>query len=243
MTRLGSIGHAWRIGAVLLAVVGSFAFTSRVSSSAGSARAPAVTTPGSDSAEVALALTAAPATLTAGAEVYVWHDGHFIKARTGSTGVACMVSRDPRVDGVFPMCFDPEAAGTQMPEEMLKTELRTRRLTDKAIQRQVDSAFARGTLHHPTKPAIIYMMSSRQLLTASDSEGTHLIGAWRPHVMIYLPHTSAGQFALGAENDTGPVSTPFVDAGGVQMVVQVPHWADSRVSPDSTRMCCLRHDS
>jgi len=133
------------------------------------------------------------------------------------------------------MCFDPEAARTQMPEEMMKTELRAHGLADTAMQRQVDAAFARGTLHHPTKPAIIYMMSSRQLLTASDAEGTHLIGAWRPHVMIYLPHTSAGQFALGAENEIGPVSAPFVDAGGVQLVVQVPHWADSRASPDSTR--------
>jgi hypothetical protein len=45
-----------------------------------------------------------------------------------------------------------------------------------------------------------------------------------------------GQFALGAEDDAGPVSAPFVDAGGVQLVVQVPHWADTHVSPDSTRM-------
>ena len=147
-----------------------------------------------------------------------------------------MVSRDPRVNGVFPMCFDPEAARTQMPEEMMKTELYTRRLDDATVQRQVDAAFASGTLHHPTKPAILYMMSSHQLLTATDAQGTHLIGAWKPHVMIYMPQASVGQFALGAENDAGPVSAPFVDAGGVQLVVEVPHWADSRASPDKTEM-------
>jgi hypothetical protein len=236
MSRPGLVGRTWLITAAILAVAGSVAFTSRVASRAASERVPAVATAASDSAEVALALTAAPATLTVGADVYVWHDGHFVKARTGSTGIACIVSRDPRVGGVFPMCFDPEAARTQMPEEMMRTELKTRSLADTVITRQVDAAFASGTLHHPTKPAIMYMMSSHQLLTVTDAKGTHLVGAWRPHVMIYLPQTSVGQFALGAEDDAGPVSAPFVDAGGVQLVVQVPHWADTHVSPDSTRM-------
>jgi hypothetical protein len=236
MTGFSPIGRAWRITAGILVASGSLAFSSRVTGSTSSEHAPSATAPAADSAEIALALSAAPATLTAGADVYVWRDGHFAKARAGATGVACMVSRDRRVDGVFPMCFDPEAARTQMPEEMMRTELKARGLADTAIQQQVDAAFARGTLHHPTKPAIMYMMSSHQLLTVSDAKGTHLVGAWRPHVMIYLPHTSVGQFALGAEDDAGPVSAPFVDAGGVQLVVQVPHWADSRVSPDSTRM-------
>jgi hypothetical protein len=236
MTSSSPVGRPWGITVAILVASGSLAFSSRATSSTSSERGPSATLPVADSAEIALALSAAPATLTAGADVYVWRDGHFAKARTGPTGVACMVSRDPRVDGVFPMCFDPEAARTQMPEEMMRTELRARRLADTAIQRQVDGAFVGGTLHHPTKPAIMYMMSSHQLLTVSDAKGTHLIGAWRPHVMIYLPHTSVGQFALGAEDDAGPVSAPFVDAGGVQLVVQVPHWADSQVSPDSTRM-------
>ena len=236
MTRLSSIGRASQISATIVVAAGSLAFTSRVTGSAGSERVPTVTTPGSDSAEVALALTAAPASLTVGAEVYVWHDGHFVKARTGSSGVACMVSRDARVDGVFPMCFDPEAARTQMPEQMMRTELCSRRLADTTIRRQMETAYATGALHYPTTPAIIYMMSSHQLLTTSDATGTHLIGAWRPHVMIYLPHASAAQFALGAQNAAGPLSAPFVDAGGVQLVVEVPHWVDSQVSPDSTRM-------
>jgi hypothetical protein len=236
MTRLSSIGHAPWITAAVLGVTGSLAVTSPATGSAGSARAAAVTIPGSDSAEVALALTAAPVTLTVGADVYIWRDGHFVKGRTGSTGVACMVSRDARVNGVFPMCFDPEAARTQMHEEMMKTELYARHLDDSTVQRQVDAAYASGTLQHPTKSAIIYMMSSHQLLTASDAKGTHLIGAWRPHVMIYVPHGSVAQFALGAENDAGPVSAPFVDAGGVQLVVEVPHWADSKASPDNTGM-------
>jgi hypothetical protein len=236
MTRVSPIGPAWWITAAILVASGSLAFSSRVTSSARLERVPAMATPASEAAEMALAITAAPATLTADADVYVWRDGHFAKARTGSTGVACLVSRDARVDGVFPMCFDPEGARTLMLEEMMKTELYARHLADTTVQRQVTAAYTHGTLVYPTKPAIIYMMSSRQLLTTTDAKGTHLIGAWRPHVMIYLPHATAAQFALGSANQAGPVSVPFEDAGGAQMVVEVPHWVDSRASPDSTRM-------
>lgn len=179
-----------------------------------------------DSEDVALALSAAPSTLTPGADVYAWHDDHYIKARTGTSGVACIVSRDKRLNGVFPMCFDPEGAHTLMQEEMMKTELFAQGLSDSTVQQRVDAAYADGTLHHPDKPAITYMMSSRQNLINYQTAGDKSVGAWHPHVMIYLPHTSADQFALGAESNQGPVSIPFGDAGGSQMVIQVPHWAD-----------------
>jgi hypothetical protein len=187
-----------------------------------------------DADEIALALSAAPSTLTTGATVYVWRDGQFVKVRTGTTGIACMVSRDTRVNGVFPMCFDPEAARTLMWDEMMQSELRSRGLPNSAIKQRVDAAYANGTLHHPDKPAITYMMSSHQDLEVTQAGAPHAVGPWRPHVMIYLPHASAAQFALGAEDEHGPVSAPFGDdAGGTQLVIQVPHWADSRAAPDA----------
>jgi hypothetical protein len=231
MTRRGPGGRRACVTAIGLMAAGFPVFTARATSGSSSDGASAAKRADTDSAEIALALTAAPPGLTGGADVYAWRRGHFVKARSGSTGVACMVARDPRVNGVFPMCFDPEAARTQMPEEMMRTELRTKGLTNTEIQRQVEAAFARGTLHHPTTPAIIYMMSSQQMLVAYKADDTQRIGAWHPHVMVYLPHASPGQFALGADNEMGPVSTPFVDAGGVQLVVQVPHWADTSAPP------------
>jgi hypothetical protein len=236
MTRRSLVGRGAWVTAVALMTTGLPVFTARATSGLSSDGKSVVTGGVADSAEIALALTAAPPGLTGGADVYAWQGGHFVKARTGSTGVACMVSRDPRANGVFPMCFDPEAARTQMPEEMMRTELRTKGLSNTEIDRQVEAAFARGTLHHPTGPAIIYMMSSQQMLVDYKADDSRLIGAWRPHVMIYLPHTSTGQFALGAENETGPVFTPFVDAGGVQLVVQVPHWADTSAPPDGSTL-------
>jgi hypothetical protein len=184
----------------------------------------------SDSDEVALARSAGPRSLSAGAAVYVLRDAEYSKVRDGSSGWACMVSRDTKANGVFPMCFDPEASRTLMAVEMMRTKLRARGLSNTAVEHEVDAAYTRGTLHYPEKPAMVYMMSSKQVLMDYEGDKVQRVGAWHPHVMIYLPHASAGQFALGADDGSAPVSAPFSDAGGVQLVVEVPQWADSPVA-------------
>jgi hypothetical protein len=229
---LRSVWPAWTVLLVTLTAAA-------VPASSSSARARDAAGPparSADSEEVTLALSAAPSTLTTGADVYVGRHGHFVKVRTGTTGFACIVSRDTRLNGVFPMCFDPEAARTLMWDEMMQSELRSQGLPDSTIKQRVVAAYAKGTLHHPDKPAITYMMSSHQDLEVTQADGPHLVGPWRPHVMIYLPHASAAQFALGAEDEHGPVSAPFGDdAGGTQLVIQVPHWADSPASPEGAK--------
>jgi hypothetical protein len=187
----------------------------------------------SEAEDVAIALTAAPASITAGAAVYIQRNGKFAKVRDGSTGWVCLVGRDPRVNpvAVAPQCYNPEGARTSMQEGMLRAELWSRNLSNTAIQREVDAAFQRGTLQHPSKPAMIYMMSSHQVLEAFQGDSQWTTGAWHPHVMVYLPHATAGQFALGEQNQAGPVSVSG-DAWGVQLVVVVPHWVDTPASPD-----------
>jgi hypothetical protein len=186
----------------------------------------------SDHDEIALALTAAPASLTTGATVYTAHDGQFTKAREGSNGWACIVARDARAKGVFPMCFDPEGARTLMHTEMLRTQLFARGLTNTAVDQEITKAYEAGTLTHPTKPAMTVMMSSRQVLTVYEGDHIRVIGAWHPHVMVYLPGASPDQFTLGKEQSDGPLSMPFSNPSGAELVVQVPHWADTQASPE-----------
>jgi hypothetical protein len=187
----------------------------------------------SDADEIALALTAAPASITAGAAVYIFRDGKFAKVRDGSTGWVCAVGRDPRVKpiAVAPQCYNPEGARTSMQEGMLRAQLWSRNVSNTEIQREVDAAFQRGTLQPPSKPVMIYMMSSHQVLESFQGDSEWTTGAWHPHIMIYLPHATADQFALDEQNQAGPVSVSS-DAKGVQLVVIVPHWADSPASPD-----------
>ena len=100
-----------------------------------------------------------------------------------------------------------------------------------AAKREIDADFQRGTLQQPSKPAVIYMMSSHQVLEAFQGDSQWTTGAWHPHVMVYLPHATVDEFALGEQNQTGPVSVSG-DARGVQLVFVVPHWVDSPASPD-----------
>jgi hypothetical protein len=229
MMTFGSIVRAWPFMLATI-VTSSWAVSAERIGGPSAGRAASLPNRFSDSDEVALAISAAPASLTAGAAVYVWRDGQFVKVRDGTTGFACLVTRDPRTNVVAPQCFDPEAARTLMQEEIMQAQLKAKGVSDKDLERDIDAAYQRGALRHPDHGAIIYMMSSKQLLTASPAEGNQPLGAWHPHLMIYIPHTSKAQLALGTESDAMPVSTPFKDDGGVLLVVQVPHWADSRVA-------------
>jgi hypothetical protein len=187
----------------------------------------------SEAEDVAIALTAAPTTITTGAAVYIQRDGKFVQVRDGSTGWVCLVARDPRVTPVAlaPQCYNPEGARTSMREGMLRAELWSRKFTNTAIQREVDAAFKRGELQHPSKPVMIYMMSSHQILEAFQRDSQWTTGAWHPHMMVYLPHATAAEFAPSEQNQAGPVSVSS-DAWGVQLIFVVPHWVDSPASPD-----------
>jgi hypothetical protein len=210
--------RAWAIALAALAVSALGASAGRTGS--------ALTSSSSDSSDIALAVTAAPASLSGAASVYLWRNGDYVKVRDGTNGFACLIQRDSR-GTVAPMCFDPEGTRTLMQEIMLQARLQSRGLTNETVQHEIDAAYAKGTLQHADHGGMIYMMSSKQLLPSSKEANAQL-SAWHPHVMIFIPHATQEQFALGADNKDGlPVSAPFKgDDGGTLLVVQVPHWAD-----------------
>jgi hypothetical protein len=230
MITLRFVVRAWPAMLAILATSGWAVSAGRLGGASAARTGPPLTPRLPDSGDVALALSAAPASVSAAAAVYVLRDGKFVKVREGTNGFACAVFRDTRNNSVAPECFDPEAARTMMQEEIMQAQLQARGLSDKAIEHEIDAAYQRGTLHNAEHGGIIYMMSSKQQLPPSPEAQTPLT-AWHPHIMIYIPHASKAQFALGAENEAMPVSTPFKgDDKGVLLVVQVPHWADSPVA-------------
>src|SRR5271170_6139074 len=63
--------------------------------------------------EVELALNGAPRHLREGATVLVLESAGYVKAKEGSNGFTCMVSR---MDGdLFPVCWDEEGARSLLP--------------------------------------------------------------------------------------------------------------------------------
>src|SRR5215469_456215 len=108
-----------------------------------------------DSGDVALALSAAPASVSAGASVYLLRGNQFVKVRDGTNGFACLVNRDPRNKSVSPECFDPEAARTLMQEEMMEAQLVARGMNNQAIEHEIDAAYQSGKLHYPEHGGVI----------------------------------------------------------------------------------------
>jgi hypothetical protein len=140
-------------------------------------------------AEIALARSAAPATVSAAASVYVFTDSGYVLAERGSNDAACYVSRSWPTS-IEPHCFDAEGAATIMRIHMREVELLHRGVTPDAVEREVDAAIVAGRLRLPRKPALSYMMSAEQRLLSDN--GTP-VGRWRPHIMIYFPYLESNQ--------------------------------------------------
>jgi hypothetical protein len=142
-------------------------------------------------AEMALARSAAPESISRDAEVLVlgWHG--FETAVNGKNGFVCIVERswtsapdpdiwNPKVR--TPICYNAAAARSLLPRNIKRTDLilagRTRAQTDEAIAAAVD----KKDLPAMEPGAMCYMMSKQ-------GYGGDSVKHWPPHVMFYYSQT------------------------------------------------------
>ena len=157
-------------------------------------------------AEIALARSAAPDSISSRATVLVLGRRGYEKAVAGSNGFVCVVERawmgppdnwqfwSPRIRG--PVCFNPPAARSILPITLERTELI---LSGASKQQMVDglrAARSRGRLPRLEAGAMSYMMSKGGFLDDSA-------GPWRPHLMFYAP--AADSASWGADVAGSPV--------------------------------------
>jgi hypothetical protein len=133
--------------------------------------------------EIALARSAAPASVADSASVYVFTDSGYVVAERGSNGAACYVSRSWPTS-IEPQCFDSEGGSTILPMHMREVELLHRGLSPADAERDIGAGISSGRYRLPRRPAVSYMMSAAQELISDDGKP---VGRWRPHVMIYYP--------------------------------------------------------
>ena len=133
--------------------------------------------------EIAMARSAAPASIADSASVYVFTDTGYVLAERGSNGAACYVSRSWPAS-IEPHCFDSEGAATILPMHMREVELLHRGLSPADAEREIGAGISSGRFRLPRRPAVSYMMSSAQELISDEGKA---VGKWRPHVMIYYP--------------------------------------------------------
>ena len=182
--------------------------------------------------EIALAVSAAPDEISSRSDVYVLRGTAFVKVRTGTNGGACMVGRDLHEGSRYPICFDREAARTELPREMMEGSLRAKGQSEDAVIQAVDAAYASGKLRKPTVPALAYMMSPQQVLFSSPQADGFRVGSWWPHVMITTtPSFSPAQLGLLSKDSKVDVISTDVDGKRhAVLTVKVPKWSDGKAA-------------
>jgi hypothetical protein len=183
--------------------------------------------------EIALARSAAPASISDGAEVMVLGRRGFTTEVKGTNGFLCLVERswgastdtpdfwNPKVRA--PICFNQAAARTFAPIFLMKTKLALSGKSKTEIVAATDAALDKKELPPLEPGAMCYMMSKQQYL---NDQGLN----WHPHLMFFVSGDAAKGWGadlpgspLMAANDPEERATIFM--------VWVGKWSDGSPAP------------
>jgi len=183
--------------------------------------------------EIALARSAAPASISDGAEVMVLGQKGFTTAVKGTNGFLCVVERswgaatdapefwNPKIRS--PICFNPQAAGTFARIFLMKTKLVLEGKSKAEIVAATASALDKKELPALEPGAMCYMMSKQQYL---NDQGA----SWHPHLMFFVSGDAAKSW--GADLPGSPVmAADDPEERTTILMVWVGHWSDGSTAP------------
>jgi hypothetical protein len=178
--------------------------------------------------EIALARSAAPASIAADADILTLGVHGYETASKGKNGFVCMVWRswtagfddadfwNPKLRA--PICLNAAAARSVLPGYLERTKWALAGLSRTDMIDRTKAAVAANTFTLPAPGAMCFMMSKQGYL----GDG---IGHWHPHLMFFLAHIDgsawganlAGSPVFVAQDDGLPVTT---------FSVPVAKWSD-----------------
>jgi hypothetical protein len=184
--------------------------------------------------EIALARSAAPASISDSAEVMVLGRDGYTTAVQGTNGFVCVVERswgaatdapdfwNPKLRA--PHCFNAPAAKTFLPIFLMKTKLVLAGKSKAEIVQAVASALDTKKLPALEPGAMCYMMSKQQYLGDRDK-------SWHPHLMFFVPGNA--EKSWGANLPDSPIFAANDPEERVTIfMVVVGQWSDATPSPD-----------
>jgi hypothetical protein len=187
-------------------------------------------------AEIALARSAAPPSISRDATVLVFEKTGYQAAAEGKNGFTCLVERswmspfdslefwNPKMRG--PICYNPAAVRTILPYTINRTRLVLTGLSKTQIHENITAAIAKNELPMPEAGAMSYMMSKAGNL--GDS-----VGHWVPHLMFHIPKTDDANW--GADLAGSPVlfNGQYRDVPEPANIFMLPvfHWSDGTAAP------------
>ena len=184
-------------------------------------------------AEIALARSAAPQSISQDAEIMVLGQHGYETAVKGKNGFVCVVWRswtagtddpdfwNPKLRA--PICFNTLAARSQVPLTLKKTEVILASRSKDQMAEAIKAAFDRKELSTPETGAMCYMMSKQGYLSDRD-------GHWHPHLMFFLPLTDPAVWGAG------PPGSPVLGVKSTLdrltlFLIPIGQWSDGTAAP------------
>jgi hypothetical protein len=186
-------------------------------------------------AEIAMARSAAPPSISADAQVMVLGRRGYETAVKGKNGFVCLVERswmspfdfaqfwNPKMRG--PICFNPAAGRSILPLTFKRTELVLSGMSKDQVIEGIKAFDAKGL--PPLEPgAMCYMMSTQRYLNDSA-------GHWVPHLMFYVPLTDPKSWGADLPGSPVMLNPQFQGAPEpiTEFMIPVPTWSDGTAAP------------
>src|SRR5579871_3092370 len=188
------------------------------------------------SAEIALAKSAAPPSITDQATVLVLMPGGYETAVKGSNGFVCAVERswmaqydfpqfwNPHMRG--PLCYNPMAVRSVLPYTIKRTELVLAGRSKPEIAAAIRDSIESHTLPPLEPGALTYMMSKQGYLNDKARN-------WVPHLMFYFPRADGMNWGADLPGAPPMLNPQFQDSAEAMSVIMVPvsQWSDGTPAP------------
>lgn len=193
----------------------------------------------SQAAEIALAKTAAPASVSDHANIMVLGPHGYETVSKGTNGFVCLVFRswdmsfdnpefwNPKIR--TPQCLNSVSAASVslLPLYLTRTQWVLSGVSLEEMRKREDAEWKDGRLKGPVSGGVIYMLSRQQYINDSAHP-------WHPHVMFVEPRTEK---ATWGENL--PASPVVADCTNVAesciFMVLVARWSDGTLDPFYTQ--------
>lgn len=179
-------------------------------------------------AEISLARSAAPKSISGDAEILIFTKNGYQTAARGTNGFVCMVARswsaefddpdfwDPRLRA--PICYNATAAKSQVAATIKRTEVVLAGGSKAQIFNSIKAAIDNGELPTAKAGSMSYMLSRE----------THLnnrVGHWLPHLMFFLSDTDPKSWGAGLP-DSPILGFHFPEEHLTVFLIPVSRWSD-----------------
>jgi hypothetical protein len=191
--------------------------------------------------EVALARTAAAASISAHATVLTLGRHGYETAVKGTNGFVCLVQRswandfdrgdfwNPRIR--TPQCWNAAAARSLLQDYLNRTRWALSGVSTNEMAARTKAEFASHQVGPPAPGSMVYMLSKHQYIhDPSPASGP---SNWYPHVMFFMPATDGSPW--GANAPGGPMFSDTSHAEPITTYFLVaPNWSDGTPGPSLT---------